>query len=180
VAGNVATYITEQTERLIYNGRPDERCGPPVVIYNESLAQLKHRLNDLSRLPEPPTTYVDVTAKLFRAAIAIYASEHERGDAMYHHLNHLLGGVKLEYFDQVSEETSESDALVVQETIQDETYGKKAVVTYMELKNELGICGDGSLQAALSLRKHVAQKGVKLSMLTLTFHVADLESAIVR
>jgi hypothetical protein len=170
--------------RPIYNGRPDERHGSPVVIYNEFLAQLQHDLSDLSRVVDPPANYVDATAKLFQAATPIYASEHERGEAMCHHLNRLLGGVKLEYFVQVPEEKSkifaESDAFVVQETIQDETFGKKAVVTYMELKNELGICGDGGLQAALSLRKHVAQKGVKLSMLTLAFYVTDLESAIVR
>jgi hypothetical protein len=184
VAGNVATYITERTERPIYNGRPDERRGPPVVIYNESLAQLKHRLNDPSRLPEPPTNYVDVTAKLFRTAIAIYASERERGEAMCRYFSHLFG-VKLEQYVQVPEENfnrkSADGVALVQETMQDEIFGKnKAVVVYMELKNELGIRGDGGLQAALSLRKHVAQKAVKLFMLTLTFYVTDLKWAIVR
>jgi hypothetical protein len=183
VAGNVTTYITEQTERPIYNGRPDGRRGSPVVIYNESLAQLKHDLSDLSRVIDPPANYVDATAKLFRAATPIYARERERGEAMYQHLNPLLG-VKLEQHVQVPEENSsrksaEGDALV-QETIQDEIFGKKkAVVVYIELKNELGIGGDGGLQAALSLRKHIAQKGVKLSMLTLAFYVTDLESTIV-
>jgi hypothetical protein len=76
--------------------------------------------------------------------------------------------------------SAECDALVL-ETIRDKTYGeKKAVITYMELKNELGIRGDGLLQAALSLRKHVAQKAVKLSMIILAFYVTDLESAILR
>jgi hypothetical protein len=103
---------------------------------------------------------------------------------MYHHLNPLLG-VKLEQYVQVpigspNRKSAEGDPLV-QETIQDEIFGKKkAVEVYIELKNELGIRGDGGLQAALSLRKHIAQKTVKLSMLTLAFYVTDLESAIVR
>ena len=63
--------------------------------------------------------------------------------------------------------SAEGDA-VVQEPIKYETSGKKkAVVAYMELKNELGIRGDGGLQAALSLRKHVAQNAVELFMITL-------------
>lgn len=184
VAGNVNKYKSEQQDRPIYNGRPDKRLGPPIVIYNESLAQLKHDLSDLSRVVDPPANYVDATAKLFRAATPIYATEHERGEAMFHHLNPLLG-VKLERYVQVPEENSnrksaEGDALV-RETIKDEMFGeKKAVLVYIELKNELGMRGDGGLQAALSLRKHIAQKGVKLSMLTLIFYVTDFESAIVR
>jgi hypothetical protein len=42
-----------------------------------------------------------------------------------------------------------------------------AVVAYVELKNERGIRGDGGLQAALSLRKYVAQEHVKLPVITL-------------
>jgi hypothetical protein len=173
VTGNVVVYIKEQAERPIYNGRPDNRRGAPVVIYNDSLAKLKHHLNDLSRLPEPPSNYVGVSAKLFRAAIAIYASERERGEAMYRYFTQLFG-IQLDQHVQVLEEnfkrqSAEGDVLV-QETIQDKTYGeKKAVVTYMELENELGIHGDGGLQAALSLRKHVSQKAVKLSIPTSAF-----------
>ena len=154
------------------------------MIYNESLAQLKHDLSDLSRVVDPLANYVDATAKLLHAATPIYALERERAEAMYHHLNSLLG-VKLEQYVQVpggssNRKSAEGDALV-QETIQDEIFGKKkAVVVYIELKNELGICGDGGLQAALSLRKHVAQKAVKLSILTLACHVTDLEWVIVR
>ena len=44
---------------------------------------------------------------------------------------------------------------------------KTAVVAYVELKNELGIHGDGGLQAALSLRKYVAQENVELLVIAL-------------
>jgi hypothetical protein len=165
VAGSIEKYKSEQSKRPIFNGRPYNRRGPPVAIYNESLAQLKHDLGDLSSVVGPPANYVDTTAKLFLAAIPIYASERERGEAIYSHLSRLLGA-NLEFSVQVPEgksnkKSAEGDA-VVQEIIQDETFGKKtAVVAYMELKNELGIRGDGGLQAALSLRKHIAQKGVK-------------------
>ena len=85
---------------------------------------------------------------------------------MYGHLSRLLGA-NLNLFVRVpgvtsNKKSAEGDA-VVQEPINDETFGKKkAVVAYMELKNELGIRGDGGLQAALSLRKHVYQNAVEL------------------
>ena len=147
------------------------RRGSPVVIYNESLARLKHDLNDISKLVEPPANFLDATAKLFLAAIPIYGSERERGEAMYSHLSRLQGA-SLNLFVQVPEQMSNKKSaegdVVVQEPMQDEAFGeKKAVVAYMELKNELGFRGDGGLQAALSLRKHIAQKAVKLLIITL-------------
>ena len=42
---------------------------------------------------------------------------------------------------------------------------KSAVLTYLELKDELGMRGEGGLQAALSLRKFVSQDAVKLSVI---------------
>ncbi|KAN0107477.1 hypothetical protein V8E52_010154, partial [Russula decolorans] len=39
VAASVGKYKQEQVNHLIYNGRPIERRGPPVVIYNEPLAR---------------------------------------------------------------------------------------------------------------------------------------------
>lgn len=48
-----------------------------------------------------------------------------------------------------------------------------ANIAYMELKNELGICGDGRPQAALSFRKYVVQEYVELSSFS-TFRVTDL------
>jgi hypothetical protein len=40
-------------------------------------------------------------------------------------------------------------------------------VAYVELKDELGVRGDGGLQAALSLRKYVVQEHVELLVITL-------------
>jgi len=63
--------------------------------------------------------------------------------------------------------TTEGDGAIC-ETLEDVSYGKKtAVVAYLELKNELGLRGEAGLQAALSLRKHVSQKNVRLSVITI-------------
>jgi len=170
VAASVGKFKYEQTKRPIYNGRPFHRRGPPVVVYNESLAQLKHDLSDLTNVVEPDANHVDSTAKLFSTATQIYDSERERGDAMYGHLSRLLGAnlnLSVQVPDVKSKRKSTEADAVVQEPIKDETFGKKkAVLAYIELKNELG-SGDGGLQAALSLRKHIAQKAVESFMITL-------------
>ena len=74
MAGSVEKYQSEQDKRPIYNGRPFHRGGPPVAIYNQSLAQLKHDLVDLSKVVELPADYVCATAKLFFSANLIYSS----------------------------------------------------------------------------------------------------------
>ena len=90
---------------------------------------------------------------------------------MYGHLSRLLGA-SFNLYVRVpgvtsNKKSAEGDA-VVHEPIRDETFGKKKVVmAYVELKNELGIRGDGGLQVALSRRKHVAQNAVELFMITL-------------
>lgn len=83
LVGSVEKYKSEQTKWPIYNGRPFHchYCGSPAVVYNESLAQLKHDWSDLSNVMEPPANYVDVAAKLFHDATPIYdGSERERGE----------------------------------------------------------------------------------------------------
>jgi hypothetical protein len=171
VAASVEKYESKQTKRPIYNGRPLYRSGPPVVIYDKSLAQLEHDLTDLSDVVEPPAKHVETTAKLFCAAAPIYDSQRERREAMYGHLSRLLGASlshSVQEPEVKSNKYSAEGGAVVQELIRDETFGKKnAVVAYIELNNELGLSGDGGLRAALSLRKHIAQQAVELFMITL-------------
>jgi hypothetical protein len=171
VANNVGTYKEEQVKRPIYNGRPIELHGPPVEIYDETLAKLKHDLSDLSNAPEPSADYIVQTANLFHASAPIYLSEPLRTKAVHGLLRWLLDAdVQLSV--KASEEKSkrlitEGDAAVC-ETLEDDSCGKKAaVVAYLELKNELGLRGEAGLQAALSLRKYVCQKDVSLSLIAI-------------
>ncbi len=164
VANNVGTYREEQVKHPIYNGRPIELHGPPIEIYDETLAKLKHDLSDLSNAPEPSADYILQTANLFHASAPIYLSEPLRTKAVHGLLRWLLdANVQLSV--RASEEksnrlTTEGDAAIC-ETLEDDSCGKKAgVVAYLELKNELGLRGEAGLQAALSLRKYVCQKDV--------------------
>jgi hypothetical protein len=78
------------------------------------------------------------------------------------HARHVSPHEEMFYYSHV-----EDDGLI-QEVIEDETHGtKEAVVAYIGLENEIRLCGDGGLQAALSLRKHVARKEVELFMIAL-------------
>lgn len=169
VAASVGKYKQEQINHPIYNGRPIERRGPPVVIYNEPLARLKDELRHLANAPEPSADHVSLTADLFHAAATIYDSEKERGNEIYSHLEHLLGTSLNRsvgaHEERSNRRTTEADAAVLKPM---ENFGNKsAVVAYVELKNELGVRGDGGLQAALSLRKYVVQEHVELLFITL-------------
>lgn len=166
VANSVRTYKAEQDKHPIYNGRPIELHGPPVEIYDETLAKLKHDLSDLSNAPEPSTEYIVQTANLFHASAPIYDSEALRTDAVNEPLKWLLGA-DIQLSPKASEERSNKLATdrdgAICETLEDVSCGKKAaVVAYLELKNELGLRGEAGLQAALSLRKYVSQKDVRL------------------
>jgi hypothetical protein len=183
VAASVGKYKQEQINHPIYNGRPIERRGPPVVVYNEPLARLKDELRHLANAPEPSAGCVAPTADLFHAAATIYDSEKERGNEIYSYLDRLLG-TSLDrsvwaHEERSNRKTTEADA-IVRKPIESRCFGNKtAAVAYVELKNELGVRGDGGLQAALSLRKYVVQEHVELSMLS-TFCVTDLKPLTVR
>src|SRR6266403_4730719 len=122
----------------IYNGRPIELHGPPVEIYNETLAKLKHDLCDLSNAPEPSDDYISQTANLFRASAPIYDSELLWRDAVFRPLCRLLDAdvqlcVKTST-EKSSRFTTEEDAAIC-ENLEDVSYGEKAaVVAYLELK----------------------------------------------
>ncbi len=176
VTNNVGTYKEEQVKHPIYNGRPIELHGPPVEIYDETLAKLKHDLSDLSNAPEPSIDYIVQTANLFHASAPIYDSEPLRTKAVYGLLKWLLAAdVRLSVKtsgEKSNRMVTEGDGAIC-ETLEDVSHGKKAaVVAYLELKNELGLRGEAGLQAALSLRKHVSQKNVRLSVIDidLPFH----------
>ena len=171
VTRSVGIYKEEQVKHPIYNGRPTELHGPPVEIYDETLAKLKHDLSDLSNAPEPSADYIVQTANLFHASAPIYNSEPQRTKAVYELLRWLLAA-DIQLSIKASEDTSnrlttEGDGAIC-ETLVDVTYGEKtAVVAYLEFKNELGLGGEAGLQAALSLRKHLCQKNVRLSVITI-------------
>ena len=172
VAASPGRYQSEQDNRPIYNGRPPECRGSPVVIYHESLANLKQKLDHLSKEPDPPVDIVGRTAELFHVAAQIYTSEREREPPIIYPLLGALLGVNFKaaveaYKAKTRQRATVADALFHAE-IEDTTFGKKkAVAVYLELENELGVRGDGGLQAALSLRKHITQEDVKSFMMTL-------------
>lgn len=163
VANNVGTYKEEQYNHPIYNGRPVDLHGPPVEIYDETLAKLKDDLRDLSKAPEPSTHYIAQTADLFHAFATIYDCESLLRETFLGPLRRLLGA-DLDFFLEVPEGNVNgwSTKGTIHETLKDESFGKKiAVLVYLELKDKPGVSGDGGLQAALSLRKFVSQNSVK-------------------
>jgi hypothetical protein len=165
VTASVRKYQQEQFDHPIYNGRPNERCGPPVTIYNESLSKLKHGLCNLESAPEPSADYIALTAELFHAAATIYENERQRGKVIYNYIERLLGTTldrPIRIPEMSDEMATEADGVVYGPIGHLSFNNKSAIVAYVELKDEPGIRGDGALQAALSFRKYVAQKRVEL------------------
>jgi hypothetical protein len=165
----VGTYEREQVDYPIYNGRPHERCAPPVILYNESLAKLKHELCNLANTPEPSPEHISLTAKLLHGVATIYHSETQRGNEIYDYLGRLLRTTldrSVRASERSNRTTTEANAVVCGD-IDDQHFPEKAIVAYLELKSGLGIRGEGELQAALSLRKYVAREDVELLVITL-------------
>ena len=78
---------------------------------------------------------------------------------------------------------------IAHEPIEDRYFGNKMAVVayyefvfefhmgYVELKNKLGVCGDGGLQTTISLRKYAVQEHVELLVIILD-HPGHLPEAI--
>ena len=153
--------------------------GSPIVIYNEVLAKLKHELCDPSKAAQSPAKYMRLTAELFLASTQIYASESERGNAVYGLVRRLLGGeleLLVEIRGEDNRKIAEADA-AIRQIIRDDTFGEnKAVVAAFGLKNGVGVYGDGGLQAALTATETCVSKNIKSLRPLLIFHAADFES----
>jgi hypothetical protein len=159
VSNSPAKFKSEQEKYPIYNGRPANRSGPPITIYHTAFVQLKDLLQDLNKVVDPhELKHVDDTAKLILASTEIYQTEKERAHNVYPHICSLLGVNLRENVatTTVGKKTAESDALVDDKKFSD----KVAIVSYTELKNELGVAGQCAVQNSLGLRKLLANDKV--------------------
>jgi len=167
VANSAGVYKEKQDDHPIYNGRPIALHGPPVEIYDQTLAKLKDDLRDRSKAPEPSIDHIVQTAGLFHAFATRNASEPLPREAFLDPLRLLLGA-DLDFFVKVPEGNPNrlSAEGTIHGALKDESCGKKtAILVYLELEDERGVCGEGGLQAALSLRKIVSQNTVKLPVI---------------
>jgi hypothetical protein len=122
--------------------------GPPVEIYDETLAKLKDDLGDPSKAPEPSTDYIAQTADLLHAFATKYDSERLPREAFLGPLGRLLGA-DLDFSVEVPEGNFNgwSTEATIHGTLKDESCGKKsAVLVYLELKDEFGVRGEGGLR----------------------------------
>jgi hypothetical protein len=85
--------MDEQNSHPIFNGRPTGLHGPPIEIYNDILANLKHGLCDLSNAPEPSAGSSFQTSKLFEASTRIYKTEDRRVADILNPLSRLMGNL---------------------------------------------------------------------------------------
>ncbi len=154
-------YKEELVKRPIYNGCPVKPDGPPVEIYDETIAKLKRDLRNLSKVPEPSADYISQTANLFHASVPIFDSEPLRTMAVYG----LLDDSWLPTFDFLSRHLRKNPIgrarrwmLLSVKFLRTSITKRRPLLwlTWNE-KNEFGLRGEAGLQAALSLRKYVCQ-----------------------
>ncbi|KDQ49490.1 hypothetical protein JAAARDRAFT_42919, partial [Jaapia argillacea MUCL 33604] len=157
VAGDVETFMAEQEIHPVYNGRPNNLCSSPIAIYSDAFAVLRDTLSDLTTTPAPNRTQVVTTANLLLSATKIYDSDWDRGYALLPHVERLLDV----HFDRhvkvaTTKETYKANGFARQQ-LADPSFTERGAYVYIEVKNELGLGGDGGLQGALTLLKHISQ-----------------------
>ena len=154
VSANVGVFKTEQRERPIYNGR-DGFDGPPITLYSSIFAELKDNLANLSAVT-PNAEELGQVGKLFHVSSKVYENERERIAGMLPMLKSLLHTtISLHVTQTEAKVTPDGSVFAV-------TEGNNRPIVLLEWKNELGISGDPSLHIALTYRKHIAQKIVRL------------------
>jgi hypothetical protein len=157
-------FKSEQEKHPIYNGRPDNRRGPPIAIYHTAFAQLKDSLQNLDKVVDPQESKrVEDTAKLALASTQIYRTEKERTSNVFPYISSLLGIKLRENVPTTADgmKKAESDGLVEQ-VLDDKTFGENvAIAGHVEAKNELGVAGQCGVQNALGLRKFLANDKVR-------------------
>ncbi|KZT09751.1 uncharacterized protein LAESUDRAFT_646581 [Laetiporus sulphureus 93-53] len=152
VANSVTEFERAQEDHPIYNGRPVTHRASPIALYNDAFARLtdKDILHNLS-VADSDNVRAPTTAKLFLAATDIYDTEKERETAIFDYIEYLLE-VKLERHVKMTtaEHSDERDAFA-RVPLGNSTFGeKKGVFLCVQVKNELGMGGNGGLQGALT------------------------------
>ena len=140
-------------EAVIHGGRPVRNCGPPPALFNPALAKFDYHLRHLDEEADE----LDVDAYLLRdvhlfieKSSAIYDSEDARCAALRSLVGRLTGpGV-------VRHDT------ILKEGALDVLWDTAHPTVVEVIKNELGIGGDASLQAALSYCKIIRSDTVCL------------------
>ncbi|KAG8891358.1 hypothetical protein FRB99_003650, partial [Tulasnella sp. 403] len=128
------SYIRYQLDRpILYNGRPANCRGAPMVIYAEPLANLEERLEHPSS-GYPDKELVSQTAQLFHAATGIYVSEGDREDMVYPLLERLLG-VTLEKSVRVDDDNHLAEFNAVARTDTAQSFGVAHYFTAEEYAN---------------------------------------------
>lgn len=164
VAANSKLLNENQQDHPIFNGIPFHRTGPPIVIFEKAFAIARDKLAQISPDDDSETSVQPerkaLVADLIVKSTAIYRVEEERETAIYNILSKLLG---VDFRFQVSVHhdqrlVARSDALAEADV---PFLQAKAIHGHAEVKNNLGSCGDATIQNPLSLRKLQALPSVR-------------------
>jgi len=146
----------EQEQHPIYNGRPFERSGPAISIYEPIFAQVKDSISKVGNTAVDEEVVVR-TRNLFVESSRIFDTDKVREEAVCPILGKLLG-IKLQPHYRLARSEGESGDAVTLVKLADQS--TEAITAHFELKNEPGNGGDCELQGPLTLRKHIASDQV--------------------
>ena len=149
----------EQERHPIYNGRPFERSGPAIGIYEPIFAQVKDNISKIGNTRVSEEVAVQ-TKNLFVESSRIFETEMAREEAVYPILGKLLG-IKLKPHYRLARNEGESGTCKSTESgavtlVKLADQSTEAITAHFELKNEPGNGGDSELQGPLTLRKYIA------------------------
>ena len=163
--------VVNKAKNDFHAGRPAGNFGPPASLFNQALGLFDYHLSHLDA--EPPLFHPDQSifefAHVFMNISAdIYPTEARRVDAIKHILNRIFA-LPLDWEVLQSRFGIKPDAI----NIGDNPF------FVVEVKNEAGIEGDASLQAALSYAHIATSRGqIILPSLSLPFIFIDVDCRI--
>lgn len=146
-ASNIETTLTQLHGPRI--GRPSDRFGPPVVLFDRALARLKYDLEHLEELVPTPQN-VDDAYGIVTTSTGFFETEDARGLSLRPYLEGLLG--KADWERKTTGGTAKPGASWLE-----------GIFTYIlfELKNETGLSGDPFVQGLVVYGKIIEQKQVR-------------------
>lgn len=144
----------QQLKYPIYNGRPDDLRGPPIVIYHPAFAKLKDDLDNPEQI-QVSTEELRCTHQLFETSTAFYNSEQGLIEATRDPWQKLLGMV-------IRRVASEGGTTVTDGSVTvDLPLYERALICNFEWKQDLGSIGDPGFQGGCSYRKIVVSPAVR-------------------
>jgi len=153
-AAKLSNFAGQQDQCPILVGRPIDKQGLPVGLYNPIFDEFRTRFSNPTAQTDVTPDHLSSTSKFCTAAVAIYKNERSRREAMQDMLAHIL-------YQPMSSIFARNGA-ISDGTILTIAHGMSLYRAVLEWKNDIGEGGcDAVKQGCFSFRNYWIQKDVR-------------------